>query len=210
MIYQLESIENLTDELKIARIIKANKGVQISIEIVTLENDDVSIAIEIERKEGKIYIKELDKFMPRLFCDFPLIGTEDFYFPVVTNSSLFNPNEPRNGIYLTDKAEQKVLDNKELMIKAIGLYYSLLDFAVENDWQNMFYLAAIWQPNEKNWVSKSWFDSEILTPIRKKLLNTKIVDTESRGRLAFEIEGGGYIDFPYHTKRGKRENLGTM
>lgn len=207
LIYQLESIENLTEVLKIARIIKANKGVQKPIEIVTLENNDVSIAIEIERKEGKVYIKELDKFMPRLFCDFPLIGTEDFYFPVVTNSSLFNPNEPRNGIYLIDKAEQKVLDNKELMTRAVELYYSLLDFAAENDWQNMFHLAAIWQPNEKSWVSKSWFESEILTPIRKKLLSTKIVDTESRGRLAFEIEEGGFIDFPYHANKEVREKI---
>lgn len=207
LVYQLESIENLSDELRLVKIIKGSKGFQTPIEIVTLENGDVSISIEIERKGGKIYIKELDKLMPRLFCDFPLIGTEDFYFPVITNSSLFNPNEPRNGIYLTDKTEQKVLDNKELVKKAVELYFLLLDFSAENDWQNMFYLAAVWQPNEKNWISKSWFESEVLNPIRKKLLTTKIIDTEGRGRLAFETEEVGNIDFPYHSKKEVREKI---
>jgi hypothetical protein len=205
--YRLEGIEELSDRIHLVKIIKVGNGLQESIEIVTLTDDEVSISIEVERRSGIIYIKELDKLIPRLFCDFPLIGTEDFYFPVVTNSSLFNPNEPRNGVYLTDKAEQKVLDNKELMKRAVGLYIELLDYAAENDWKNMFHLAAVRQPPEKNWVSKSWFETEILNPIRNKLLVTKIIDSETKGRIAFETEGGGYIDVPYHAKKEVREKI---
>lgn len=201
LLYQLESIENLNEEIKIVRIIKGSKGVQTPIEIVTLENDDVSIAIEIERKDGKIFIKELDLLMPRLFCDFPLIGTEDFYFPVVTNSSFFNPNEPRNGIFLIDKAEQKVLDNKTLMKTALSLYFSLLNFASENDWQNMFHLVAIKQPSEKNWISKTWFENEILKPARAQIIKIPIIDTEKGERVAVKNqENNPNVWFPSSSK----------
>lgn len=201
LLYQLESIGNLNDQIKIVRIIKGSEGVQTPIEIVTLEDDDVSIAIEIEKKDGKIFIKQLDKLMPRLFCDFPLIGTEDFYFPVVTNSSFFNPNEPRNGIFLIDKAEQKVLDNKALMKKALSLYFSLLNFASENDWQDMFHLVAIKQPSEKNWISKTWFENEILKPARAQIIKIPIVDTEEGERVAVKNqENNPNVWFPSSTK----------
>lgn len=184
LVYQLESIERLNDEIRLVKIIKRSKAFQIPIEIVTLDKGDVSVSIGIERRGGKTYIKELDKLMPRLFCDFPLIGTEDFYLPVVTNSPLFNPNEPRNGIYLTDKAEQKVLDNKELLKSALSLYFSLLNFASENDWQNMFHLVAIKPPSEKNWISKTWFENEILKPAKAHIIKTPIIDTVQGERVA--------------------------
>lgn len=201
LVYELESIENLNTDIKVVKISEKGGNSQKSIEVVVLEDDDVSISIEIERIDGKIHIKEFNKLMPRLFCDFPMIGTEDFYFPVIVNSSLFNPNEPRNGIYLTDKVEQKIVDNKELMKKALKLYFSLLEFASENDWQNMFHLAAIRQPNEKNWISKTWFETELLKPARAKILKTPLIDTAQGIRIAVKNqENNTNVWFPSSPK----------
>jgi len=205
--YNVENIESINEGMQIIRIQKKGLSITNNIEIVRLDSEDVSVAIEIERKEGKVFILQLDKSMPRIFCDFPLIGTEDFHFPVVVNSSLFNPNEPRNGIYLTDKWEQKILDNKKLMQVAVRLYYTLLDFAAENNWQNMFHLASVRLPSEKNWISKPWFESEILNPIREKLLGSMIVDTVNQGRTAFDIDEDSCVDFPSHSSKEIREKI---
>lgn len=208
IIYELESIEKLAEDIKLIKISQKENSLKSSIEIIILGEEDVNISIEIERKDNLVFVKEFSKQIPRLFCDFPLIGTEDFHFPVIVNSSLFNPNDPRNGIYLTDKPEQKIDDNKALMKKALSLYFTLLDFASENNWQNLFYLATIKNPSEKNWISKNWFETELLKPARAKILKTPIVDTEKGDRITIiDTENKHNVYFPYHKKNEIREKI---
>ena len=54
----------------------------------------------------------------RLFCCFPLIGTEAFPFPAVVNSMAFEPTEPRDGIYLTARDIPEVRQNEQLLEEA--------------------------------------------------------------------------------------------
>jgi len=69
----------------------------------------------------------------KLFCDFPLIGTEDFPFPILIFASDFNPTEPRDGIYLTckSKADDKVEQNRSIIETACGLYEKILQYAAK-------------------------------------------------------------------------------
>ncbi|HEU5378255.1 MAG TPA: hypothetical protein VFV38_22765 [Ktedonobacteraceae bacterium] len=115
---------------------------------------------------------------------FPVIGTEDFSFPVIINSPSFNPNEPRNGIYLTDKCDIKIDENKAIMADAIELYYILLEYASIHNWKNIYLLAKIPPIKEKEWISKKWIENSVVGPIRKKLLTVPIVDTENHGRIS--------------------------
>lgn len=48
---------------------------------------------------------------PRLYIDFPLVGSEQFPFPVVLNSLAMRPNEPRSNISLVEHEES--LDARE-------------------------------------------------------------------------------------------------
>lgn len=158
--------------------------------IAVLNKNDTSIAIEIEYIEDRIFLKEFDSLLPKLFCDFPLIGTEDFSFPVVVNSPLFNPNEPRDGVPLTDRKSEKIIENKSIMKEAVELYYSLLEYASSENWGNIHLLAKIPKQNEKSWISREWFRNEIIKPIRSKLLITPIVDNENGKRISIKRENG--------------------
>jgi hypothetical protein len=60
-----------------------------------------TIAVPVKQTENGIQILPLTPNVPRLFCDFPLLGTEAFPFPVIINNPTFNPTEPRDGIFLT-------------------------------------------------------------------------------------------------------------
>ena len=64
--------------------------------------------------------------MPRIFCAFPLIGTEAFYFPFVVNSDKFVPKTERDKLYLKgntqDTDKNKTLYYHKLALK---LFWSL-------------------------------------------------------------------------------------
>ena len=118
--------------------------------------------------------------VPRLFCDFPLLGTEAFPFPVIINNPTFNPTEPRDGIFLTktERPNRHIDHNKAILKEALALYLLLLDHASENDWQNLHLLAATKiVGTELAKMDQPWYKAAILTPMRQTLLHTKIVRT---------------------------------
>lgn len=189
--YELsQTISEEGENIKIYTVYQNTQKGKFETKVALLSMEDTHIAIEIEYRNGQIYLKEFDPLVPKLFCDFPLIGTEDFPFPVIINSTALNPNEPRNGIYLTDKADVKIDENKSIIIEAVKLYYVLLEYASANNWGNIYLLAKIPQLKEKEWISKKWFKNEVIDPIKEKLLITPIVDTENHGRISIINEDG--------------------
>lgn len=156
--YEVPPPSVICGNLQIYKVIKTTSGSQSEINIVVLTREFTSIAVEIQYKGDKVFLKEFDLSMPKLFCDFPLVGSEDFPFPVIINSSNFNPTEPRDGVFLTDKDDHRIEENKEIVNTAVSLYYELLNYASENNWQNIYTLAKVSLPKERNWISSNWYE----------------------------------------------------
>lgn len=209
VVYELSGIENLTKSIKVSTIHRKTSSETTEIKIITLEKNDTTIAVEIEVYNGKTDLKVLSNEMPKIFCDFPLIGTNDFTLPFVINNPNFNPTEPRDGVWLTDhNTEPKILQNKEIFLNSLELYFELLDFAIKNDWENIFLLANTETPSEKKWFSKSWFEENIQKPIRNKLLKLPIVTLENGEKTSIQDEEGkANIYFPYHLKEEVRNRI---
>ena len=51
-------------------------------------------------------------------CQFRIIGTENFYFPVIVNSFDFIPKTERDGIWLKKDDDPEVIKNREILEKA--------------------------------------------------------------------------------------------
>ena len=209
VVYELSGMENLTKSIKVSTIHRKTSSETTELKIITLEKNDTTIAVEIELYNGITNLKDVSNEMPKIFCDFPLIGTNDFTLPFVINNPNFNPTEPRDGVWLTDhNTEPKILQNKEIFLNGLELYFELLDFAIKNDWGNIFLLANTATPAEKNWFSKSWFEENIQKPIRDKLLKLPIVTLENGARTAIQNEEGkANIYFPYHSKEDVLERI---
>jgi hypothetical protein len=205
-IYEVDSETiALTKGIDIFRI-QINKGSgDNEIFIAVASNERVQVAIQVKYVSGEYELCFPDSKLPRLFCDFPLIGSEDFNLPVVINSTYFNPTEQRNGVFLSDKTDPKIIENKMLLMEAKELYLKLVEYASTNNWKKMYVLADIDLPKPKDWISGSWMKESIVTTIQNKLLTIPMVDTINFGRIP--INCGGFneflhpdaiMDFPKH------------
>jgi hypothetical protein len=171
--------------------------------LAVLSSGLTTIAIPVKQTAEATRILPLGSELPRLFCDFPLLGTESFPFPVVVNNPTFNPTEPRDGVFLTktDRPFPQSDHNKGIVAEALGLYLSLLEYASDNNWQHLHLLAAVKpDPAELAKLDQHWYKTTILKPMRDTLLRTKIVRTAA-GTLAPIHSPGGQnnIWFPTGT-----------
>lgn len=166
--------------------------------IAVLRNGLTTIAIPIEHTENGPRILPLRPEVPRLFCDFPLLGTESFPFPVIINNPNFNPTEPRDGIFLTKNERSAQSDENRAIVKgAYALYLMLLDYASTNEFEHLHLLASAKTMPAFEWADQKWYTSEILKPMQATLLQKKIVRTAADTVEAIRAsDGTNNIWFP--------------
>lgn len=140
---------------------------------------DLSIAVEVEMHKEFNSIAKYDPQLPKIFCDFPLLGTNDFSFPVVVNSPLFNPTEPRNGIHLTDKEHEQIIENKQKFMDACHLFITMLDYFLEKDYEGIYNIVKIPEQSDKDWISKEWFEQEIIDSLKSHIKEIPLICTHS-------------------------------
>lgn len=172
-----EKIRNAKDDL-IACISKIKNSKKEDILILNLSNERVAIATEVEKCERGYSVKDIKDF-PKLFCDFPLIGTEDFHFPVIVNSFFFNPQTERDGIWLKGIDDTEVIENQKILESAVDLYRDLLSRIAQEDFLNLFNLAETKTPSTDNrYFDKEWYQESIQKPIREFIYDALIVELE--------------------------------
>jgi LysM repeat protein len=174
------------------------------IKILTIEDEDVQIAIEYQEVDNKKEFVSFNSKLPKIFCEFPLIGTEEIGIPFVVNSSLFNPNKDRTGIALTDKIDTIVNENKKLFKKTTLLFAEILKYTSEDgSWQNGYNLAKIDEVKDNNLVSAEWYKNEIIIPLRNSFKKAKLVELSDGSISEILSNNNSHIDFPSYNK----ENL---
>ncbi len=178
-----------------------------SYDFLVIKADRCQIAVPVKQEDSSISIANSSKGeVPRLFCDFPLVGSEEFGIPFVINSSYFHPTEPRDGIFLTDKENDKIESNKQIVIDAVSCYLELIEYAATNKWGNLYHLADITPPSETEWLSRKWYNENVLSPIQEKLYNTPLVRTENGSYLALKQEDY-WVDIPFDHRKEIREGI---
>ena len=176
--------------------------------IMVVENEGVRIATEIQELNGNIKILPLNKKQPRVFCNFPLIGTEEFAFPVIVDSGMFNPTEPRDGIYLTDIENEKVHENKKLILSCCELYKSLLKYASDKGWIGTYYLVKINNSLRKEWLSMNWLKINIIDNLKEFIKTCPIVDNVLGERISlYDMQGNVQIFIPNNLDACIREDI---
>lgn len=202
--------ERVDGEVQFLTVITTDAKESTETDIAVVSDGLTTIAIPVERNKGRVRILPLGSDVPRLFCDFPLLGTETFPFPVIINNPTFNPTEPRDGVVLTKNERTGAYsdENRTIITEAFGLYLTLLEEASTNKWDNLHLLAAAHPMPAFEWADKKWYTTAILKPMQAALLQTKIVLTAA-GTIApiHSPDGKHNIWFPSNSKEDIRERI---
>lgn len=143
------------------------------------ENEECRLFFQVEQIENGYHVVERNKDQPILLRDFPLIGSENFYFPFFLNGCKFNPLETRSGLYLNgnfDEAKQ----NRKIIGSAIDLSIKFIDMLLTQNIDKRYLLAYsnIPEPPIKyDKIAFKWF-IEKQKYWREKLLGFKLVRDE--------------------------------
>lgn len=144
---------------------------------ITFTNDEVSLAIEVDKFENPI-LKEINQDTPKLFRDFPLIGSNKFYHPYMLNGFRFNPTEERDGILIHGLESIEAEDNRKIIDSAFEATKAFTKWLVDHNVSNRFICAFSRLPDEK-WTdfSKEWY-SNLQKDYREFLLDQPLVETD--------------------------------
>ncbi len=167
------------ENANVTRVVITTNGIRNDRYICVFGTYNLSIAVEIEKYDSYNFIAKYDTQLSKIFCDFPLLGTNDFSFPVVVNSPLFNPTESRNGIHLTDKEHEQIMENKKQIIDASQLYIIMLDYFLKKSYEGIYNIVKISEQPEKDWLSKEWFEQDVIYSLKSHIKEIPLVCTHS-------------------------------
>jgi hypothetical protein len=174
---------------------------------IVISNEKLKLILPYDHVNDKYKIRSFEHRIPRLFLDFPLVGTEELNLPFIVSSPFFEPTESRDGVSLTGSEDRDTKINSGLLLDAVELYKIFLDEVSNgNKWNNHFNLARIKSPKEKDWINIDWYNKSILYPIRSRLLQVPIVEINEVNRISIKSsENKDQIYFPYASKKEIRE-----
>lgn len=146
---------------------------------ITYCTNELSLSVQVSDFESLELIEHFGK-TPNLYRDFPLIGSDKFYFPYVLNGYQLNPSEDRDGIPLHSESAPDHIENRALVDKAFVVAKEFTSYLLEQNARNLYVCAYSRLPNEKWQVkSKDWYDS-LQRDYRQFLNELEIVETEGK------------------------------
>lgn len=162
--------------------------------VTVISNSDmmVDVACVASNKDGKWRIEEMQNY-PKLFCTFPLIGTENFTFPVAINSKKFHVSQERNDIL------ESVEENKIILEEALNLYRILIETWISVKPYNFFNLCNI-NNNSTRSVYLAAYENRV-KHIYKHAKIVPVIDNFGNENLSSLYEGEEKNVFiPYYEK----------
>ena len=165
-------------EINVIHRINENKT---EMKYLLAEGQKASVAVQLQLVDAHPECLPVGE-TPRLFVDFPLIGTEFFSFPVVINGNreIFKPNENRDGVRLGkgSPSDSDTNRNNQAVIKeACDLLVSLIKDAASKGWDRVYQWAEI--PSTEKLVEQSWLRNQIKEELIEKIRETPVVLTLS-------------------------------
>ena len=186
-----------------------------NIEEIKIKDDDVikrvlmfhsgDIFLATMCDENKNFLPINSKKISKLFINFPLIGTENFPFPIVINSPKFLPNEPRSNIALVNNEDSKdSCENRKLITEGVRCYGLFLEKLIELKYgffENFIKISKYIKNSEhdENFVKNLVYDN-----LLKIIKNSKIVKCENGEFLKLNDDK---LYFPYSNNNETRKKL---
>lgn len=203
--YKRKQQNKINESLSILSFEKITKHQTEDIQLFYVSNDSIGLAIEIQNENNQTVILPISQNTPRIFCAYPLIGTEDFYFPFVLNSVAFSPKTERDKLYLKGETLD-ANNNKSLLKQALSLYKVAIEYISTQHWKEIWRIIPNSFPPKDDDFDQDWYAAQIDTGIKQILLNNKVVENEA-GELKYIRMGQEFCYFPNHEREEVRNEI---
>lgn len=149
--------------------------------------DQVALTTEVLRNENRYSLIKRDNMQPILYRDFPLIGSEKFFFPYTLNGFHFHPTEKRNSIFL-NRNTTKAKENREIINHAVEASLKFNEWLIAHGATNRYLMAYSQKPEvdyDKD-VALPWIN-QLQANWRAQLLEQQLVESEDGVHSVKEI-----------------------
>lgn len=180
---ELNIEEDFFDFVKVKRAIRYKKRKRYHNErfVGTIKKNNTIIAFPFRANKSRWSVEyefnSFPKLFPRIFCGFPMFGTESFPFPVMIHSAHFRPKRERDGITLTSND----LKNRVIIEDAVKAFQNLIGITEQHKFRHSYnicgfhYEGSISQKYLQN-SEANFVQQKIILPLKKIILNAKIVE----------------------------------
>lgn len=163
--------------------------------LMTYRYKEICLGITVKSRNCNSIV-ELNDNIPKIFCDFPLVGTEKFPLSTIVNSKMFDITEPRDGIMLGSRK------NKELLMDYITAYKDFLKKLALENYENLYLLCKIGSSED------DWLQDNVLNVLKKIYRRIPIVKTMDGKLEAIEDQDGNVnILFPVENDSRIEEDI---
>lgn len=177
VVYKCDS-SSLGDNVQMS-VVKIDNIIKKYLSYIT---DDVALTTEFNDDNNILEIVKRDSKHPVLYRDFPLIGSERFFFPYTLNGFDFNPTERRNGLLLNSADHPSCVSNRNIIEKAVEAALKFNEWLITHNATNRYLFASSRIPESSEKYSENvaapWIKN-LQVNWRKQLLQERLVETEN-------------------------------
>lgn len=170
IVYKKGQVTQLEDEIEEYILYKNEEAYR----FFMTTKEEVTIAVPVDTKEN--HIIPLDENNPKLYVDFPLVGSEKFPLPYICNSRRLHPAEKRNWISISANATTISDNNKEVMLQTLTLFESMLSYLTREQYKNVQYFANLLPIPTRDDLEQDWFKEQIHYQVIDRLLHHTIFE----------------------------------
>lgn len=143
-------------------------------------NPYIALSVEVNEGNDGFQLVKREDSQPVLFRDFPLIGSEKFYFPYILNGFEFEPTETRSCILL-NRNEDKPKKNRAILEDSIRHALDFNNWLLSHNAKNTYLIASTREPKPEETydedVAKPWIEEQVAS-WRTKLLKQELLETK--------------------------------
>jgi hypothetical protein len=198
-VYSWEEIETSIENLILVKITCKKNGIENWSRIVGLVSQEkTTIAFLLEHENSEQYrFLPFPENCPRLFCAFPMIGSEYFTFPVIVHSEDFVPAKERDGISLSNND----FENRKRLLEAKQAFDRVLKIAEDYEWLDVFHICDLKPPAVFDATIRDWLKVNIFEPVAKSIREAKIVELDESLELEDHRRSLSVMVIPYVDRR---------
>lgn len=126
--------------------------------LLAKSNKGTSIAVPLSEENN---FCQIDKNTPKLYVDFPLLGSELFPLPYIVQNSQMYPHEKRDWIPISANDTQQSNTNKEILLESVNLFEKIVKYSLENSISNLHNIVQLFKIAERSDLDSEWFVNNI-------------------------------------------------